>query len=150
MRQWECHLLILTPKFQLTHMHLNLGVPFCPSIPDWQRSWYISVLVNLCVSNSCGCAAFLLCHSSDDPEPPAPDTQGFYFCQTPVQNAAVQHRVECAGQEVRYRTKQSILVHFQNKNLWIYSRSYFAIQLAGVNFTYILYSKDTRLPKIYI
>lgn len=58
---------------------------------------YVSILVN--VRPFTGCAASLLRHSSDDPEPDAADTKGFQFCWTPEHHAVVQERPHRVGQE---------------------------------------------------
>ncbi len=71
--------------------------------PEWQQSWYVSILVNACASTGCGCFSYLLRRSSGDLEPSAADTQGFYFCRMMEHNAGIQHRADRAEQEVRHR-----------------------------------------------
>ncbi len=86
----------LNPKFQRMRV-------WCVSALERQRSLYVSILVGVCASSGCGCVAFLLCRSSSDLEPSSADTQGFYFSRMTEHNAAIQHRADRVGQEVRHR-----------------------------------------------
>lgn len=67
--------------------------------PLWNCTEAVSIPINVCLFSSCSCVTSMLRHSFGDLEPAA----------------AIQHRAERAGQEVRCRNKIKHLVDFQNK-----------------------------------
>ncbi len=99
--------LLLTPKFHQMCVR-------CVSAPEQQQSWYVSILACVWASTDYGCVVFLLCRSSRHPAPSAADTPGFCFCPMTEHNAAIEHRADRAGKEVKHKYNIKTLQHLVN------------------------------------